>query len=85
MKKFTTADEAQSLNNFLRNAITKNPNIIIIQDQILGKRHALAEVTDSGTQTLSNFMAYEEMNCYFFGMMMQKKNEIKFKTQDNEQ
>ncbi|MGZ9736575.1 hypothetical protein [Flavobacterium sp. GNP002] len=72
-------NQKQALTNFLRNCFSKDEKYIIITDQIKGNRFALAEQKeDESYSTLSNFMKYEEMNCYFFGMKLMKDNPVKF-------
>ena len=72
--------QKESLTNFLRNVFTKDEDYFIQNsDGRMGKRFALARKTSSGAyEVLSNFMKYEEMNCYFFGMKLMKDNQVKF-------
>ena len=77
--KTLNENQKQSLTNFLRNCFSKDEKFFIINDQIKGNRFALAEKQENGSYcTLSNFMKYEEMNCFFFGMKLIKDNPVKF-------
>lgn len=72
-------NQKEALTNFLRNCFSKDEKYFIATDQIKGNRFALAEKQENNTcNVLSNFMKYEEMNCYFFGMKLIKDNQVKF-------
>lgn len=72
-------NQKQALTNFLRNCFSKDEKYFITTDQIKGNRFALAEKKENDSySTLSNFMKYEEMNCFFFGMKLMKDNVVNF-------
>jgi hypothetical protein len=70
--------QIEALTNFLRN-ISKNEKLFIYPDEIKGKTFCIAEEMPGGTKcSKSNFMTYEEMNCFFFGVLAQRENRINF-------
>ena len=78
MKRLSQGEKVNALTNFLRNVST-NEKLFITTDQIKGKTFAIAEHMTGGTQSVkSNFMAYEEMNAYFFGVLAVKENRVNF-------
>jgi hypothetical protein len=78
MKKLSQQEKVNALTNFLR-TISKNENLFITTDQIKGKKFAIAEHTIKQTLIVkTNFMTYEEMNCYFFGVLAVKENRVNF-------
>lgn len=78
MKKLTTSEQKEALTNFL-NKVTKNENLFIKTDEIKGNRFAIAENQENNSySTKSNFMSYNEMNCYFFGILATKEKRINF-------
>jgi len=78
MKKLSREEKVNALTNFL-NTVSKNEKLFIMPDQIHGKTFAIAEHMTGGTQSVkSNFMTYEEMNCYFFGVLAVKQNRVNF-------
>ena len=78
MTRLSQEQKVNALTNFLRN-VSKNEKLFITTDQIKGKTFAIAEHMTGGTQSVkTNFMTYEEMNCYFFGVLAVKKNCVNF-------
>lgn len=78
MKKLSGEEKVNALTNFL-NTVSKNENLFI-HSVNLGKntRYAVAEKLYGGVNPKSNFMTYEEMNCYFFGVLAVKENRVNF-------
>lgn len=77
--KINTEKAVEYLTNFLNN-ISENKDLFVYSVN-LGKntKFAVAEKLEHGAiNALSNFMTYDEMNCYFFGVMAVKQNKIKF-------
>ena len=78
MARLSQAKKLETLNKWL-GMVTKNKDIIIVTDQILGKTFAIAERCTGGTQSVkTNFMTYDEMDAYFFGVIDAKFNKINF-------
>ena len=78
MKRLSQEKKVNALTNFLRHVST-NEKLFITTDQIKGKTFAIAEHITGGTQSVkSNFMTYEEMNAYFFGVLAVKNGTINF-------
>jgi hypothetical protein len=73
----TQAKKLENLNKWL-GMVTKNKDIIIVTDQILGKTFAIAERTGDTRSVKTNFMTYDEMDAYFFGVIDAKFNKINF-------
>jgi len=73
----TQAKKLENLNSWL-GMVTKNKDIIIVTDQILGKTFAIAERTGDTRSVKTNFMTYDEMDAYFFGVIDAKFNKINF-------
>lgn len=73
------SEENEALTNFLK-MVTKDENLVIQNaDGRLGKKYAIAEKSDIGTINVkSNFMTYNEMNCFFMGVLAVKENRINF-------
>jgi hypothetical protein len=73
-------NENEALTNFLRSAFTKNDDFFIQNaDDRIGKKYAIAKKTErGGIDVKTNFMTYNEMNCFFMGMLTIKENRIKF-------
>lgn len=78
MKRLSQEEKVNALTNFLRN-VSKNEKLFITTDEIKGKTFAIAEnLTGRTLSVKSNFMTYEEMNCYFFGVLAVKENRVNF-------
>lgn len=77
MKRLSQEEKVNALTNFLRN-VSKNENLFIKIDEIKGKTFAIGEKTIIGYSIKSNFMTYEEMNCYFFGVLAVQENRVNF-------
>jgi hypothetical protein len=78
MKKLNTNQQKEALTNFLKK-VTKNENLFIKTDEIKGNRFAIAEKQENNSiSTKSNFMSYQEMNCYFFGVLASLEKRINF-------
>ena len=65
-------NQNEALTNFLRNCFTKDENYFIQNsDSRLGKKYAIAHKVEKNGNTfitnISNFMKYDEMNCFFYG------------------
>lgn len=74
----TRDKKIESLTNFL-NMVTKNENLFVKTDEIKGKTFAIAEKKENGTLSVkTNFMTYEEMNCYFFGVLAVQEKRVNF-------
>lgn len=79
MKKLSQEEKVNALTNFLRNVSTNEK--LFIYSVNLGKntKFCVAEKSEpSGVNPKSNFMTYEEMNCYFFGVLAVKENRVNF-------
>ena len=79
MKKLSQEEKVNALTNFLRNVSTNEE--LFIYSVNLGKntKFCVAEKSEpSGVNPKSNFMTYEEMNCYFFGVLAVKENRVNF-------
>ena len=84
MKKLNREEKIKDLTNFLRNVST-NENLFIKPDEIKGNTFAITERKAGNTiDVKSNFMTYEEMNCYFFGVLAVKENRIQFDSEIKE-
>lgn len=78
--KRNTVRESEALGNFLRNCFTTNENFLIhpVSDG-RAKKYAIAKRADmGGIIPLTKFMSYDEMNCFFMGMLTVKENRIDF-------
>ena len=76
--KIDTKIAKSYLENFLK-TLKLDTNYCIVIDQIKGKTFALATMGEGEPKnTISNFMTYNEMNCYLFGVSAVKNNSIKF-------
>ncbi len=77
-----TQRESEALTNFLRNCFTKDEKFFIYTNPMRVKRkYCIAEIDKpdvGGKIDRSNFMTYDEMNCFFMGMLAIKDNRIKF-------
>jgi hypothetical protein len=74
----TQSEKKESLTKLLRISDLKQ-NYFITTDQITGKRFAVAEFGEPGSVNVkSNFMTYDEIYCFFMGMLAIKNNRIKF-------
>ena len=79
MKKLTISQQIKSLTNFLK-LVSKNEELFIYHVN-LGKntKFAVAEKLElGGVNAKSNFMTYDEMNCYFMGVLAAQENRVKF-------
>lgn len=79
MTKLSQEQKVNALTNFLRNVSTNEE--LFIYSVNLGKntKFCVAEKSKpSGVNPKSNFMTYEEMNAYFFGVLAVKENRVKF-------
>jgi len=79
MKKSKQQEKFEGLIKFLR-LFTKNENFIIQKsDGRLGTKIAIAEKLEYGAiDVKTKFMTYDEMDCFFMGMMVMKENRINF-------
>ena len=77
MKKLSQEEKVNALTKFL-SMLTKNENLFIKTDEIHGKNFAIAEKQEHGINVKTNFMTYEEMNCYFYGVLAVKENRVNF-------
>lgn len=77
--KLNLIQQKEALSNFLK-VFDKNQKYFIeIADRRIGKKFAISENTENGgINTKSNFMTYDEMNCFFMGMLTITENRIKF-------
>jgi len=74
-----TTQKMEALTNFLK-TISKNEELFVYHVN-LGKntKFAVAEKAEhSGVNPKSNFMTYDEMNCYFMGVLAVQENRVKF-------
>lgn len=79
MKKLSQEQKVNALTNFLRNVSTNEE--LFIYSVNIGKntKFCIATKTDIGViYTKTKFMTYEEMNCYFFGVLAVKENRVNF-------
>lgn len=78
MARLIKSQKIQALTNFLK-AVSNNENLFIYPDEITGKTFCIAENQAGGCKAnKSNFMTYEEMNCYLFGVLAVQRNSINF-------
>jgi len=78
MARLTQSQKIAALTNFLK-TVSNNETLFIYPDEITGKTFCIAENQAGGCKAnKSNFMTYEEMNCYFFGVLAIKQNHINF-------
>ena len=77
MARLSQAQKIKTLTMWLFLA-TENEDLFIITDQILGKTFAIAERTGDTRSVKTNFMTYNEMDAYFFGVIDAKFNKINF-------
>ena len=69
-------DKKESLTKLLRASDPKQ-KYFITNDQITGKRFAVAEFGEPGQVNIkSNFMVFKEMECFLFGVNAVKNNTI---------
>lgn len=73
----THAKKIESLTTFLKIVTTDENLFIYNSDGRCGSTFAVAEKQGSAVNTISNFMTYKEMNCYFFGILAVQQNKIK--------
>ena len=77
MKKLTIEQQKIALLNFLRLFDPTQKYFITKADGRIGKKFAIAEFAEPGAINIkSNFMTYEEMNCYFMGILAIMENRI---------
>ncbi len=75
----TVKQENEALTNFLLNFTDKENLFIQNADGRIGKKYCIAEKTENGGVNIkSNFMTYNEMNCFFMGILVVKENRINF-------
>ena len=77
MARLSQAQKIKTLTMWLFLA-TENEDLFIITDQILGKTFAIAERTGDTYLVKTNFMTFNEMDCYFFGVLDAKWKKINF-------
>lgn len=72
-------NEQESLTNFL-GSFTKDESLIIHPTADgRSKKYAISKKGDFGSITpLTIFMNYDEMNCFFLGMLTMEQKRIKF-------
>ena len=76
MNRMTTTTKKESLTNFLRN-LDKSQKYFIKTDEVTGKRFAIAEFGEPGSVNIKcDFMTFEQMNAYLFGIAAVKNNSI---------
>ena len=76
--KIDTKIAKSYLENFLKTLKLDNDYCVVV-DQIKGKTFAIATLKEGNAdKTISNFMTYQEANCYLFGISAVKNNSIKF-------
>ena len=75
-------NEHEALTNFLKNCFTKDENFFIyVNPMRVKKKYCLAQKSkdfELGYTSKSNFMTYDEMNCFFMGMLAITDNRVKF-------
>lgn len=78
MKKLSVTEQKEALANFLK-TVSKNEELFIYSVN-LGKntKFAVSEMLHGGVNPKSNFMTYDEMNCYFFGVLAVRENRVQF-------
>jgi hypothetical protein len=80
MKRMNLMEKIDALTNFLNNISTNKSLFIQCSDARLGQKFAIGEKLANGCVNIkSNFMTYEEMNCYFFGVLAVQESRIEFK------
>ena len=84
MKKPSPAEQKDALTNFLRTVSNNEKLFIYSVNTGRNTRFCIAEENKSGgIYTHTSFMAYEEMNCYFFGVLAEREVRIKFQVDEN--
>ena len=79
MKRLSQGEKVNALTNFLRNVSTNEELFIFTMNKDRNAIFCIATKTDiGGIDTKTKFMAYEEMNAYFFGVLAVKENRVNF-------
>ena len=77
MKTTTTNTQKENLNNALRHYNFNEKYFIQTSDKRLGKKYAIVSKTDNGGLIAhTNYMDYEQMNCYLFGYQKALTNQL---------
>lgn len=78
MNRLTITQKKEALNNALRSFMFPEKYFIWPSDARLGQRFSIATGgMYSGINIHSNFMTYNEMNCYLFGYYNAINNHLK--------
>ena len=78
MKKISLNRKKEFLSNALISYKFPEKYFIINADGRLGERFAIATKTDNGGINVhTNYMTYDEMNCYFIGYHAAINNQLK--------
>lgn len=67
MKKLTYKQKKEALTNALENYKFNSKYFIQQSDQRLGQKFAIASETDGALYIHTNYMSYDEINCFFVG------------------
>jgi hypothetical protein len=75
MRRLTIEQKKEYLSNALKSYDFNEKYFIETSDRRLGHRFAIASKTShGGIQTHTNYMDYEQMNCYLFGYIKSINN-----------
>lgn len=78
MKKLSISQKTEALNNSLASFKFPQKYFISLADARLGQRFAISEKTENGGLSIhSNYMTYDEMNCYLMGYEAGRNNRYK--------
>lgn len=79
MKRLSQTEKINALTNFLRNVSTNEKLFIFTMNKDKNAIFCIATKTEiGGIDIKTKFMTYEEMNCYFFGVLAVKENRVNF-------
>jgi hypothetical protein len=79
MKKLSQQEKVNALTNFLRN-VSKNEELFISSlNKGKDEMFFIATKTEiGGINNVTSFFTYEQMNCYFLGVLAVKENRVNF-------
>jgi len=75
-KKMSIMQKVEALTNALRTYGIPAKYHIATADARMGQRFSIGEKSDGSLRLHTNFMTYEEMNCFFFGYAQHKNNPL---------
>jgi len=78
MVRLTIEQKIEALTNFLKVVIENKQLFIYSVNLGENAKFAVTEKLEVGINTKSRFMTYEEMNCYFSGVLDVKQKRVNF-------